>query len=166
MGIPYEMEQRIKALRPRARLNTPKTIRIGTAEVIYTPEGCYSTFQDGSSYGALPHATPDYDEIARRCGYWGDYRLPPSPSIAARARLRFCREHEVFHHLLAEHFHDAPCPILWALAHGEPVDLAQAPYIEAMVQTAQAWVRGGVRPIIGDVRWDALKRRALEVLDA
>lgn len=144
---------------------TVRTIPLTHAIVTYTPDGCFSTFTDGASYGALPHDTPDYDEIARRCGYWGDYRLPPSPSIAARARLRFCREHEVLHHLVAEHFHDAPCPILWALAHDDPVDLSQAPYIEAVVQTAQAWVRGGVRPIIGDVRWDALKARALALLD-
>jgi len=55
--------------------------------------------------------------------------------------------------------------VIWKLAHGEPIDLPAAAREEMMVQTVQRWVRGGERPIIGDVDWLGLKARALTLLD-
>lgn len=143
----------------------PRTISLTHATVTYTPEGCFSTFTDGSSYGALPHDTPDYDEIAERCGYglglpWGDAQR------RAEGRLTYCREHEVCHHLVGEAFYNGPSPVLWALAHGSEVTPQEAALEEAMVMTLQRWIRAGERPIIGSVSWDAIKGRALEALDA
>lgn len=146
----------------------PRTITLTHATVTYTPEGCYSTFTDGSSYGAHPHDTSDYDEIAKRCGYWtwGAYRGHPPADKRAGARLDYCREHEVCHHLVGEAFYSGPSPVLWALAHGSEVTPQEAALEEAMVMTLQRWIRAGERPIIGGVDWTGLKQRALEVLDA
>ena len=140
------------------------TITLPHATVTYTPEGCYSTFEDGSSYGAHPHDTPHYDEIAERCGYglglaWGDAQR------RAEGRMRYCREHEVFHHIVGQHFYGGVSPVLWQLAHGGEPHPCEAALEEAMVVTLQRWVRAGERPIIGGFDWNGLKRRALEVLD-
>jgi hypothetical protein len=142
------------------------TITLPHATVTYTPEGCVSTFADGTSYGAHPHDTPHYDEIARRCGYLGAHRWGHlHPWLSADARLAYCREHEVFHHSVGEHFYGRVSPVLWALAHGRDVSPEEAALEEAMVMTLQRWVRAGERPIIGGVDWDGLKRQALGLLD-
>lgn len=139
------------------------TIILPHAAVTYTPEGCYSTFADGSSYGAHPHDTPHYDEIAKRCGYWEQWP-GLGPILRAQARLRYCREHEVFHHIVGQHFYGGVSPVLWQLAHGGEPHPCEAALEEAMVMMLQRWVRANERPIIGGVDWDVLKRRALEVL--
>ena len=138
-------------------------MQIGAATVTYTPDGALSTFADGTSFGAQPHDTPHYDQIAERCGYglglgWGD------DTRRADGRLRYCREHEVFHHLAGEVFYGGASPVLWLLAHGREPDTAAAALEEAMVMTLQRWVRAGERPIIGGVDWDDLKARALALL--
>ncbi|RSV15671.1 hypothetical protein CA235_07405 [Sphingomonas sp. ABOLF] len=148
----------------RKASSQPRTIPLTHATVTYTPEGCYSTFRDDSSYGALPHDTPDYDEIARRCGYWEGWP-GLGPLLRGQARLRYCREHEVCHHLVGEAFYNGPSPVLWALAHGSEVTLQEAALEEAMVMTLQRWLRANERPIIGGVEWSALKSRALALLD-
>lgn len=138
------------------------------AAVTLTDDGCYSTFADGTTWGAQPHDTPHYDEIARRCGY-----LPPNNcadptpirEMTAAARMAYCREHEVFHHVVGEVFFFGPSPVLWKLAHGHDVDPMYAALEEAMVMTLQRWVRAGERPIIGGVDWDALRTRCLALLD-
>jgi hypothetical protein len=142
-----------------------RTIPLTHATVTYTPDGCFSTFADGASYGALPHDTPDYDEITRRCGYATDFG-PGLPDITGIGRLDYCREHEVAHHLVGEAFYNGPSPILWAVAHGSEVTPQEAALEEAMVMTLQRWIRAGERPIIGGVDWGRLKARALILLDA
>lgn len=147
--------------------------RLQHAVVTLAPDGCYSTFTDGTHWGAQPHATPHYDEIARRCGYFRRERRRRQETIAhyerdvaAPARTAYCVEHEVFHHVVGEVFYGGPSPVLWQLAHGLDVDPMQAALEEAMVMTLQRWVRAGERPIIGGVDWDYLGDRCLAVLDA
>jgi hypothetical protein len=141
------------------------------ATVTLTDEGCYTTFGDGTTWGALPHDTPHYDEIAERCGYldWETRATwPADPTRAQReaARMAYCREHEVFHHVVGAVFYRAQSsPVLWALAHGLEVDEMAAAVEEAMVMTVQRWVRAGERPIIGGVDWDDLRARCLALLD-
>lgn len=142
--------------------------RIDYAEVVLTDDGCFSRFADGSTWGAQPHDTPHYDEIAERCGYLTPRRDPSQPidERKAAARLAYCREHEVCHHVVGTVFYHAPSPVLWALAHGGDVTPEQAALEEAMVMTLQRWFRAGERPIIGGVDWDALRLRLALLLDA
>lgn len=125
----------------------------GGAEISWTPDGCASVYADGASFGALPHDTHHYHVIAHRCGYGDDI-------------LRYCREHEVCHHVVGEFFYGGRSPILWALAHDEPVEPAAAALEEAMTMAVQRWVRAAERPIIGGVAWDAVRDRVLAVLAA
>lgn len=143
------------------------TIRINEATVTYTPDGAVTRYDDGSHYGAQPHDTPHYDEIARRCGYWtwSAYRGQPPADKRAAARLAYCREHEVCHHIVGGLFYGGHSPILWSLAHGSEVTAEAAALEEAMVMTVQRWIRANERPIIGGVDWDAVRRGALKALD-
>lgn len=145
--------------------------RLDYAEVVLTPDGCYSRFADGSTWGSQPHDTPHYLEIATRCGYLGletvtTWPLDPTDEQCAAARLAYCREHEVCHHVVGAVFYKGPSPVLYALAHGGDVTPEQAALEEAMVMTLQRWFRAGERPIIGGVDWDALKLRLALLLDA
>lgn len=144
------------------------SIRIGPAVVTYTLEGALTTYDDGTTWGAQPHDTLHYDEIAGRCGYhpssWLALTVAGGAARAA-ARLAYCREHEVVHHLVGEVFYGGPSPVLWALAHGRDVEPQAAALEEAMVMLVQRWVRAGERPIIGGVNWDGLKARALALLE-
>lgn len=127
-------------------------VRLRSASVVYTPEGCVSRFLDGTSWGAQPHDTPHYHVIAHRCGYGADL-------------LAYCREHEVCHHILAEWLHGRPSGVLWALAHGREVSPGEAAAEELGVHALQRWVRAAERPIVGGVDWDELKAFALAVLE-
>lgn len=145
--------------------------RLDYAEVVLTDDGCFSRFADGSAWGSQPHDTPHYDEIAERCGYLAletvtTWPLDPTDEQRAAARLAYCREHEVCHHVVGAVFYHAPSPVLWALAHGGDVTPEHAALEEAMVMTLQRWFRAGERPIIGDVDWDALRLRLALLLDA
>jgi len=136
------------------------------ATVTLTPDGCVSTFTDGTMWGAQPHDTPDYDAIAQRCGYY-PRPYPTTVSCArADARMQYCREHDLLHHVVGEVFFFGPSPVLWKLAHNQAVDPMYAALEEAMVMTLQRWVRAGERPIIGGVDWEALRARCLGLLDA
>lgn len=126
-------------------------IRIGPATVHYTADGCYTAYDDGTSYAAQPHDTHHYAVIAHRCGYADDI-------------LAYCREHEVCHHIVGEAFYTGRSPVIWALAHGYEPSPRAAALEEAMVMTLQRFVRAGERPIIGGVDWDHLKQRTLEIL--
>jgi hypothetical protein len=129
------------------------TFHVGRAIVTFYPEGAFTTYPDGATFAAQPHATPHYQVIAHRCGYGDDL-------------LAYCREHEVCRHLIGEALYaDGRSPVLWNLAHRVPVDDREAALEEAAVMTLQRWLRADERPIIGGVDWDALKRRALALLD-
>jgi len=142
-------------------------IQIGTATVEYTPDGCVTRYADGTSYGALPHNTSDYDLIAKRLGYLkGVWRGAAPERIRAETRMAYCREHECAHHMVSEWIMGRPSQVLWPLAHGYEPDPADAVQEEALAMTFQRWLRANERPIIGGVDWDALKARALALLDA
>lgn len=115
--------------------------------------GAYSTFDDGSSYAAEPAWNdPHYTVIAHRCGYGDDL-------------LRYCREHELFHHIAGEEFYGGISPVIWALAHGGEVDPKRAAAEEATVTLIQRWVRAAEEPIIGGIEWARIRDRCLSLLD-
>lgn len=130
----------------------PASIHVGGAVVTLTHDGCVSTYPDGSSFEAQPHDTPHYHVIAHRLGYGDDL-------------LRYCREHEVTHHLVGETFYGGRSPVISQLAAGyDPIPVSAA-IEEAMVMTVQRWLRANERPIIGGVDWDAVRYRGLALLD-
>jgi hypothetical protein len=128
-------------------------LRIGRATLVYTPEGCFTRYDDGATYGAHPHDTSHYHVISHRTGYGDDI-------------LAYCREHEAAHHMVSEWIAGGASQVLWPLAHGEPVIEWCATFEEMAAQQFQRWLRANERPIIGGVQWDELKRRALGLLDA
>lgn len=117
------------------------------AKLEITPEGAVSHFDDGTSYGALPHDEPHYHAIAHRLGYAGDI-------------LAYCREHELAHHLIAEAF-GSHSPVIWALAHGEQPCRMIAAAEEALAMTLQRYARTNEVPLIEGIDWDVLKCRLL-----
>ena len=129
-----------------------RTIKIGSATVVYTDYGCYSAYPDGTGYAAQPHDTSHYHVIAHRCGYGDDI-------------LAYCREHEVCHHIIGEWVKGTGSEVIRPLADGAEPDQITAVFEEVMVQTLQRWLRTNERPIIGNLDWDDLKHRALAVLD-
>jgi len=142
-------------------------IQIGNATVEYTPDGCLTRYADGSSFGALPHDTPDYDLIAKRLGYLkGTWRGAAPERARAEARMAYCRDHECAHHIASEWIMGRRSQVLWPLAHGYEPDPADAVQEEALTMTFQRWLRAGERPIMGSVDWCGIKARALALLDA
>lgn len=147
-----------------------RSLRIGTATLTYTADGAVTTYDDATSYGAQPHDTPHYDEIARRCGHLdiqtvATWPLDPTEEQFAAARLVYCREHEACHHIVAEWIGGHTSRVLWPLAHGREPDPFEATAEEALAMTFQRWLRANERPIIGGVPWDDLKARALALLE-
>lgn len=131
-----------------------RTIRLRHCSIEYTDAGCTMRFDDGAAIDAIPHPSlPHYHVIAHRLGYGDDL-------------MAYCREHEVCHALIAEWFHDEPSQVLWALAHGEPHDYASGVLEEIATQALQRFIRANERPIVGDVDWDALRERALKLMEA
>lgn len=128
-------------------------MRIGTATLTYTPDGCVTAFDDGSTYGAHPHDTHHYHVVSHRCGYGDDI-------------LAYAREHEACHHIVSEWIGGYTSKVIWPLAHGRDPDPVDALMEEALTMTFQRWLRAGERPIIGSVPWDAIKARALALLNA
>lgn len=127
-------------------------VRLQFAEVQWTENGCLSTFNDGSSYCAHPHDLPHYHAIAHRLGYEGDI-------------LRFAREHEVAHHLVAEVF-GQPSHVLWPLANGHEPDAFAAAAEEALAMALQRYARANEVPLIDRIDWRRLRDRFLSVLKA
>lgn len=132
-------------------------IHIGTATVEYTDDGCLTRYEDGSSYGALPHHNDHhYTLIAARCGYRPDHE----------GRLQYAREHECAHHMVSEWIMGCPSYVVWSLAHGAIPGQGLTTFEEMAAQTFQRWLRANERPIIGGIDWDDLKARALGLLNA
>lgn len=130
-----------------------RLIELKYCAVQYHAWGCEMRFADGSLWPSIPHPElPHYHVIAHRCGYGDDL-------------MAYCREHEVCHGLVAEWFYDGPSRVLHALARGAPHEHWDDIAEEIATMTLQRFVRANERPIVGDVDWDALKRRALHVLD-
>lgn len=131
-----------------------RSVKLARVTVEPYDDGAFSVFDDGSSYAALPHWNDThYYVIAHRCGYGDDL-------------LRYCREHEVFHHVVGEEFFGGVSPVIWALAHGGDIDPARAALEEMAVAALQRFVRAAERPIIGGVEWDRIRARCLALLDA
>ena len=114
---------------------------------------------------ARAHDTAHYMEITERCGYRPVW-FKDEAAARANARLAYCREHEVCHHIVAEWIMGTESRVLWPLAHGFEPDQAEAIAEEALTMTFQRWLRAGERPLIGGADWDKLKAKALELLDA
>lgn len=115
-----------------------------------TIEGCVSTFADGEKVWSVPRYNDHhYYVISHRLGYGDDV-------------MRYCREHDFFHHFVAQWFFDSPSQALWAAAHGK--DGSAAPMEEMATMAVQRFVRAGERPIVSGVDWDRLRSCALYTL--
>lgn len=125
-------------------------LRFATLE--RTPEGALTTFADGASWPAIPHDTPTYHAISHRLGYEGDTR-------------RYCQEHELAHHVVAEAF-GSHSLVLWALAHGEEPCAMVAAAEEALSLALQRYARTNEHPMIDRIDWQTARRRFLELADA
>ncbi len=130
----------------------PKTITLKHCVIEPTERGCRVYFADGAFCDAHYHDTPHYRVITSRCGYDDD-------------TLAYAREHEFALCFLEEKFFNRPSKALWAVAHGPMLSGPHSAYEEIAAQAFQQWLRAGVRPIVGGVRWDGLKAEALEMLD-
>lgn len=122
-------------------------IRLRFCTLEFTPVGAVTRFPDGSNYGALPHDEPHYHAVAHRLGYEGDI-------------LKYCQEHELAHHLIAEEF-GSHSPVLWALAHDEEPAGSFAAAEEALAMVLQRYARANEVPLIEGIDWDGLKCRLL-----
>lgn len=112
---------------------------------------CWTQFADGSGYGAYPHDTPEYRNLAQRLGY-SDIMI-------------YCWEHEFCHSFVSEQISGQPSTILWALAHKRRHPDSTV-YEEALTQAFQGFLRGGV-PMTAtapDIDWEAIRDRALWLL--
>ncbi len=112
----------------------------------------WTQFPDGSGYGAYPHDTPEYREVANRLGY--------------DCTMAYCFEHEFCHSFVAQEIIGSPSPVLWALAHHRRhPDITV--FEEALVQAFQAYLKG-VAPmsaVAPDVDWYCLVRNAQSLLE-
>lgn len=126
-------------------------IELRFAALEYVPEGAVSHFRDGSSFGALPHDKPHYHAIAHRLGYEGDI-------------LRYAREHELAHHLIAEEF-DQPSTVIWDLAHDLVPDRFAAAAEEALAMSLQRYARTNEVPMVDRIDWQRLRARFLALTE-
>jgi hypothetical protein len=124
-------------------------IQLRFAALECTPDGAVTHFADGASWGALAHDEPHYHAIAHRLGYDGDI-------------LRYCREHELAHHVIAEGF-GSHSLVLWALAHGEQPTSMIAAAEESLALNLQRYARTNENPFVDGADWCALRRRFLDL---
>lgn len=123
-------------------------IKLRFVDVEYTAAGAVSYFHDETRYGALPHPElPSYYVVAHRLGYGDDL-------------LKYCRHHELAHHIISEEF-GSHSPVIWALAHGEAPPRMIAAAEEALAMTLQRYAMTNEHPMIEGIDWDALKCRLL-----
>jgi hypothetical protein len=122
-------------------------IRLRYSDLEWTSGGAVSHFRDGSRWGALPHDEPHYHALAHRLGYEGD-------------TLRYCQEHELAHHCIAEHFY-SHSPVLWALAHDEQPCAMIAAAEEALALALQRYARANEHPLVDRIDWLPLRARFL-----
>jgi hypothetical protein len=129
-----------------------KTIKLKFCELDWIEGfGAKTRFPDGTQYGAHPHDSPHYWNVAYRCGYEGDV-------------FAYCREHELAHHLIAENF-NSHSPIIWALAHGDKPPPMIVPAEEALALALQRYARSNEPPFIDGIDWRPLKARFLELAE-
>lgn len=130
-----------------------RTIKMTFCSVNLYPTWCWTAFPDGSGFGAYPHDTAEYRDIARRLGYGEDI-------------MAYCWEHEVMHSFVSERISGQASPILWALAHRRRHPDSTV-YEEALTQAFQGFLRGGLpmSATAPDVDWWSLRQDALWLLD-
>lgn len=139
------------------RLETDQTplraVRLTFCTVSLYDGWAWTAFPDGSGYGAFPHDTDEYREVARRMGYGAD-------------TMAYCWEHEVCHAFIEQEVSGRPSPILWALAHGRRHPDSTV-YEEALTQAFQAFLRANtpMSATAPDIDWPALRSKALWLLD-
>lgn len=127
-------------------------IQLRHASVEVHEHGCTSFFVDDTRVEAVPHPWDHhYSVIAHRCGYGDDLH-------------RYCVEHEVAHHVVCETLLGEASPVLWGIAHGEPLPPEKAAFEEMMAQGLQRYARAAEEPIIGGIDWQAMRNRFLQVL--
>jgi hypothetical protein len=129
-----------------------KFIELRHATIQSMAWGCVTTFNDGAFANSVPHDSHHYHVIAHRCGYGDD--------ISA-----YCFEHDFVHSLLCERIFSAPSPILWGVAHKQPLSAEASMFEEIAVQATQRWLRSNERPIIAGIEWDDLKQDAMRLLE-
>lgn len=124
-------------------------LQLRHCSVEWTDKGARVRFLGGAETEAWPHPEqPHYHVIAHRLGYGDDL-------------LRYCREHELAHAVIAEAFEDGPSYVLKMLARGDTPHQGRAVLEEMAVATLLRWVRANERPIIGGCDWDTLKAQFL-----
>lgn len=128
-----------------------RLINLRFASLQFTEDGAVTHFPDGTSWGAQPHDAPHYHALAHRLGYEGD-------------TLRYCREHELAHHVIAEGF-GSHSLVLWPLAHGDTCMPMIAAAEESLALNLQRYARTNEHPFVDGADWLALKRRFLGLLD-
>lgn len=121
------------------------------AKLEWTEEGAVTRWPNGKSWGAFPHDSAHYHALAYRLGYEGD-------------TLAYCREHELAHHLVAEHF-GSRSVVLWNLANGRSPSPRLAASEEALAMALQRYARANEVPLIAGVDWEALRGQFLNLLE-
>lgn len=111
--------------------------------------GVVVTFDTGEECVGVPHDTHHYHVVSHRLGYGGDV-------------MRYCREHELAHVVLAQELHQGPpLALLDTARYGAAVDQGLAVMEECTAQALQRWVRASELPIIGDCDWVDLRDKFL-----
>jgi hypothetical protein len=88
-------------------------------------------FEDGTTVTACPQHDADYPAHALELGYTG-----------VDVGWQMCRDHELFHNLMAWLYLGDVSPALWAVAHGEPLNRPDINHEEQQVLELQAQHRG------------------------
>jgi hypothetical protein len=138
-----------------------RIIALKLCRMYFFPEGCVKTlFHDGRSFEGFPHNTPDYWEVAKRCGYH-DFFARPGDNRAIEA---FCQEHDFCHNFIAERLANSFSYVIHPLAHNTEVIQPLGMYEEAIILHFQRFLNTQERPIIEGPDWDLLKSQALLLL--
>lgn len=125
------------------------SLRFATLEL--TDVGAVTVFPDGATWAVQPDEAAAYREMTHRLGYEGD-------------TLRFCREHELAHHVVAEGF-GSHSWVLWAKAHGEEITPVVWAAEEGLVMHLLRYARTGQHPCVSGADWDWLLTRFLTLAD-
>lgn len=129
-------------------------MQLNYCSIEWTEYGCVTYFEDGSEASAWPAwDDPHYRVISHRLGYGDDL-------------LSYCREHDFCHCVVEQSLHDRPSRVIWALAHGTVLSGPESSYEEFAAQALQRFLRANEWPIVSGVDWEAIKWKALELLDA
>jgi len=96
-------------------------------------------FADGTKYGAYAHHTPEYQALAKRCGY---------DSVD-----QYAVEHEIAHSLIGEVVFRGPSRVIWGCAHERFAPMAEILAEEALCIELQAFACADVLPGSSAPHW-------------